>query len=69
MPANATSPFLAERLIARLSQSSRAELARRVLDGVKCWEQFAESKHFSSPKTDAALARQYRMLGRIAALA
>lgn len=56
MPANASSPSLAERLIARLSPLRRSNLQRRILE------------HIEDAKTQEDTTRLERMLGRLAAL-
>lgn len=68
MPANVSSPFLAERLIARLSPLRRGNLARRIREDVTRLEPEAGSTIFGGPLVKAALKRKMSMLGRLAAL-
>ena len=63
MPANANSPFLAERLIARLSPLRRSNLQRRITEHLE-----DKVEHNAAPRDADGLRRLEAMLGRLAAL-
>lgn len=70
MPANANSPFLAERLIARLSPLRRGNLARRINERIG---DDSESLDYCETSEARALVEwrhdvRCAMLGRLAAL-
>jgi hypothetical protein len=62
MPASPTSPFLAERLVARLSPLRRANLERRVRERIEML-----SVMNANMRNRARYYRTQRLLGRLAA--
>lgn len=70
MPASLSSPFLSERLIARLSPQRRANLERRIreeMDALRLPERDADGFEFRREDMEHA-GRCYNMLGRLSAL-
>ena len=70
MPANANSPFLAERLIARLSPLRRGNLSRRIREQA---EDVADREQYCDTEAEkavcrASVTRLEAMLGRLSAL-
>jgi len=66
MPANVNSPFLAERLIARLSPLRRGNLWRRILERAN--DMAAEAAASGCTVAHERASRAYCRLGRLAAL-
>lgn len=66
MPANANSPFLAERLISRLSPLRRSNLWRRMLERAN--NMAAAAAESGRPEDSERATRAYCRLGRLAAL-
>jgi hypothetical protein len=66
MPASLASPFLSERLIARMSSQRRANLTRRVREHLR--DAAVGAVDNDSTQDDATATRLVHILGRLSAL-